>query len=427
VKASFGTDGVRGVAGQAPITAEGGIAVGRAAARWASGAPVVVGWDTRPSSLALARAVAAGAAAGGASVLEAGVVPTSAIGVALACGLAGAGVMVTASHNAWPENGFKVFGPGGDKPDEDTARQIEAWMAEEPLQTVPGEVRDGRALVRDAWERAMSASLPPLTALAGRRIAVDLANGAGTAVADWLDRVPAEWVRVDRGGMPNDGVGSEHPEALQAAVRAHGCAAGIAVDGDADRCVLVDATGERVDGDALIWLLATELGVPGLAVTVMSNAALEAALPHVSIHRTPVGDRFLKQEMKRSGLRLGGEESGHLLFDDFPAGDGLLVGLRALAAAFGRADTLRAAVAPFRPFPKRLTKVRVAHRVALASVPAMVEAEAEARRTLGPLGRTLVRYSGTEPVLRLLVEGPDASAVAAASDALTAAAAAALS
>lgn len=427
MKATFGTDGVRGVAGQAPVSAEGGVAVGRAAARWANGAPVVLGWDTRPSSLALARAVAAGAAAGGAAVLEAGVVPTSAVGVALARGLAGAGVMVTASHNPWPENGFKVFGPGGDKPDEAAARQIEAWMAEAPVAGAPGSPRDARAQIRDAWEEAMAAALPPLTALAGRRIAVDLANGAATAVADWLGRLPVTWVRVDAGGMPNDGVGSEHPAALQAAVRAHGCDAGIAVDGDADRCVLVDAAGDRVDGDALIWLLATELDVPGLAVTVMSNAALEAALPHVSVHRTPVGDRFLKQEMRRSGLRLGGEESGHVLFDDFPAGDGLLVGLRALAAAFRRSDALHTAVAPFRPFPKRLTKVRVARRVPLDAVPAMVEAEATARRTVGPLGRTLVRYSGTEPVLRLLVEGPDAQAVAAASDALTTAAAAALS
>jgi phosphoglucosamine mutase len=195
--------------------------------------------------------------------------------------------------------------------------------------------------------------------------------------------------------------------------------AGIALDGDADRCVLVDERGEVVHGDALTWCLARDLGVDGLAVTVMSNAALEPALPGVIVHRTPVGDRHLQAAMRAHGLLLGAEESGHVLFGDFPGGDGMLTGVRALAAAWRAAPTLSAAVRGFLPWPDARAKVRVSRRPPLQSLDGYEARVAAATARLAG-GRVLLRYSGTEPILRVLVEGPDAAVVAAVRDELAA-------
>jgi phosphoglucosamine mutase len=421
VTISFGTDGIRGVAGQTPITSEVGFAVGRSAARLAEGGRVLVACDTRPSSAALAAAVASGAAAEGAAVGEAGVAPTSALGVALSRGMAAAGVMITASHNPWRENGFKVLGPGGAKPDDALAARIERWIAEclasEPVHGGPGTLSAAGDEVSTAWQAAMDAATGDLGPLVGKRIALDLANGAAVACLPWLQRLPVAWVFAgDGGGLPNDGVGSEHPEALARIIRESCCEGGFAVDGDADRCVLLDATGQSVPGDAIAWLLARDRSVDGLAVTVMSNGCLEPALPGVRVVRTQVGDRFVREAMIRERLPLGAEESGHVLFDDFPAGDGILTGLRALCAAFRAAPSLAQATSSFRPFPRSLSKVRVARRPPLPEVASLAVAVREGESDLGAGGRIFLRYSGTEPYLRILVEGADPEKVARWSD-----------
>lgn len=412
---AFGTDGIRGRAGQAPITPEVGVAVGRAAARLAreaGGEAVVVGRDSRPSGAALEAAVAEGVAAEGLVARVAGLVPTSAVSTALAEGLGAAGVVITASHNPAPDNGFKVLGAGGRKLEADQTARVEAWIAQDPAEGSRGRVEDVHARAWSLYTRALADRLPERRALAGARVAVDLANGACAPIVPWLQReVGARLVVVGSGdGLVNDGVGAVHPERLAKAVVDKGCIGGFAVDGDGDRCVLVDERGHVVPGDGLAWLLATGLGLPSLAVTVMSNAGLEASLPGVRVVRTEVGDKHLQEAMK-GGIALGCEESGHVLFGDgLPTGDGILTGLRALGLALAR-GSVSGAVAGFRPFPRLLAKVPVSDRPPLSGVLPLREAALEGERELGDGGRVFLRYSGTEPLLRVLVEGADAATV----------------
>ncbi len=366
----FGTDGIRGHAGQGAITAETAAAVGRSAARWAQDAGtgrVVIGRDTRPSGPMLEDAVSAGVAAAGGEARIAGVLPTAAIAHALAEGLADTGVMITASHNPWPDNGFKVLLPGGRKPDDADAARLEEWIAEPPTLHATGSQLDISRTAAQAYRSALRSAAGDLSALGRRAIAVDLANGAASSMVNFLrDLVPGQTVILGADGGPtNEGVGSEHPEALCAAVVEHGCYAGIAVDGDADRCRLVDGRGEVVAGDALAWLLAYHGKVDALAVTVMSNQGLEASLPGVRVVRTPVGDRHLAAAMRADGLPLGAEESGHVLFaDGLVAGDGLLTGLRASswATARCRASSRRSAWRAVRRFTRCRRSWRRARR-----------------------------------------------------------------
>ena len=402
----FGTDGIRGRAGTHPITVTTAIGVGRAASCLAEGGRVVVGRDPRPSSDALASAVMAGLCAQGATALDAGVVPTSAIGVMLAEGHADVGVMVTASHNMAADNGFKVLGAGGRKLTGEAVEAVEGWLHAPPTATTFGHIEPIDALA--IWVRRVAAVLPELPA---RPLVIDLANGASRVLVSWLRSVwPGELHLIGTAGLPNDGVGSEHLGHLGQEVVRTGAWAGLAVDGDGDRCRLVDERGEPVPGDAVTWLLARALRVPGLAVTVMSNGALEQQLPGVEVTRTPVGDKHLAIAMRASSLPLGAEESGHILFADFPAGDGLVAGLRALAAAGDR--SLSEAVSGFRPLPRAMGKVRVGDRPPLEGVTALQAVVASLEPSLGTGGRVFLRYSGTEPVLRILVEGATEEAVA---------------
>jgi phosphoglucosamine mutase len=424
----FGTDGVRGEAGRPPMTAEVGVAVGRAAvrlARRAGGDRVLIARDTRPSGPMFTAAVAAGVAAGGGEAILADVLPTAGVMANLAAGTADVGVMVTASHNPAPDNGFKVLGPGGLKLNDEQVAAFEAWLTEAPDSRVPGTLRPDGLGARQAYHAALTAAGPAPERLDGRKIAVDLANGAAIGTARWLrERYPGvAWVFTGTGdGVVNEGVGSEHPAHLGAIVLEQRCDAGIAVDGDADRCVLVDERGAVVSGDALAWWLAHGLAVRSLAVTVMSTAALEPQLPDVHVVRTPVGDRHLMLAMKQHGIPLGCEESGHVLFaDGLPGGDGVLTGLRALALA-DRGAPISAQLGVFRPFPRRTARVPAARRPPLDAVPAIQRAIAEAEARLAPSGRVLVRYSGTEPILRILAEGPEEAAVVAAVQDLVAAA-----
>lgn len=424
----FGTDGVRGLAGQPPIDAQGARRMGQAAARWAQeagpGAAVFVARDTRPSSEALAVAVLEGVAAQGAVAVDAGVLPSPGLAVVVAdAGPTACGVMITASHNAAPDNGFKVLGPGGAKPDDARTATLERWLGEGGATGPADPPVDGQAGALATYVEAFVAALGDVRALAGRRIAVDLAHGAATAVAaaleDRLRDVSFVWVGAGD-GVINDGVGSQHPAALQAAVVAQGCDAGIAVDGDADRCVLVDERGAVVPGDTLAWLLAKGMEVQALAVTIMSTVALEASLPSVRVVRTPVGDRHLAAAMASGEVALGAEESGHVLFrDGLPGGDGWWTGLQALRMAWAGHDQVSAACAAFAPWPRKLTGVVVSRRPPWREEPAIVAAVEAAGHALGP-GRTLLRYSGTEPLLRVLVEGPDAEVVDGVSARLTA-------
>ncbi|MCB9667852.1 MAG: phosphoglucosamine mutase [Alphaproteobacteria bacterium] len=404
----FGTDGIRGRAGPAPIDPESAVRIGRAAARLAreNGSPVVVvARDTRPSGGMLAAAVCAGVMGEGGVAVDAGVVPTPALAVALHDGLGAAGVMITASHNPWVDNGFKILSEGGRKLTDDETARVEGWLAEDGHNGGVGYTEDAHQAVLEAW-LARLADIDT-SGLAGRRLAVDLAEGAGGVAADWLAQQPFEVVLV-QGDRINDGVGSEHPGRLQQLVRDEGCFAGLAIDGDGDRCLLVDDTGEIVHGDALTWLLARRLGVDALAVTQMSTGALGPALPGVRMHVTPVGDRYLQIAMREHGLALAAEESGHVLFADHPGGDGLLAGLRALG---GLERPLSAELEGFRPWPRVKAKVRVDERVPLDELPAVAAAVREGEERLGDGGRVFLRYSGTEPVMRILVEGRDDAVV----------------
>lgn len=420
----FGTDGVRGPAGLSPIDEDGARRAGAAAAAWALGSggdTVFVARDTRPSGAALSAAVLAGAAGAGARAIDAGLLPSAGLAAAAAATPGATGVMVTASHNPVDDNGFKVLGAGGTKPDDAQTAQLEVWMASPPV-APGGSVAQGHDAALGVYAAAWTRSAGDLSALRGRRLVIDLANGAAATVRPlWesaLAGVDVLWLGAG-GGVINDRCGSEHPEALVAAVRAHGADAGLAVDGDADRALLVDASGVVVHGDRLTWLLATGLGVAGLAVTVMSTHALEQALPGVRVVHTPVGDRHLAAAMRRDGLALGAEESGHVLFGDgLPGGDGMLTGLRALVCAFSRAGSLASAIAPFVPWPRRLTKVRVAQRVPFEGVPEIVEAITQGEAALDG-GRVFVRWSGTEPVLRVLVEAADLERVVQVSERVT--------
>lgn len=420
----FGTDGIRGPAGTSPIDAEGAATVGTAAARWArrlGPTPTVfVARDTRPSGAALAEAVARGVTAAGARAFDAGVRPTAALSTAIAMsgrsGRTSVGVMVTASHNPARDNGFKVLGPGGWKPDDVGQATLETLLASAPAGGVGEPADDARTVADVAYRVALRQAAGSLRALRGRRLVVDLAHGAATGtwarvVAPWLASLGLDVVVVGGGdGVVNDGVGSEHPQHLAEVVRAVGADGGLAVDGDADRCVLVDETGAVVPGDVLTTWIARGRGVGRLAVTVMSTRALPTWLPGVDVTTTPVGDRHLAALLRADRVDLGAEESGHVLLPGLPSGDGVLAGLVALSAAWTAAPSLSAASARFVPWPRRTAKVRVADRPPLDAVPAVVAAVAAGEARLSG-GRVFLRYSGTEPVLRVLVEGRDPAVV----------------
>jgi phosphoglucosamine mutase len=421
----FGTDGIRGRFPEPPLNPETARALGAClVARF--GGPLPIVRDTRESGPALLAALVEGA--GGAAV-DLGVLPTPALSAALAAGPARVGVAVTASHNPWHDNGLKVAGEGGGKltPDEEAA--VEADLQRALVEGPPAV--SGGALAGAGWSfsesdylDALLACLPADFSLAGVTVALDCAHGAAwrtapAALARLGARVVAVGVAPD-GRNINAGVGALHPESVAAAVVESGAQVGIALDGDGDRCALVDAGGRPVDGDALLWLLARP---PGLVGTVMCNGALEARLKAagVGFARAPVGDRNVALEMAARGWPVGGEPSGHaLLAEGLPTGDGLLTALTVLAGGLDLAGRL----AGWALYPQHSTAVRVAARPPLADFPAVAAAEAAARA--GGATRVVLRYSGTEPKLRVLVEAPDAALARALNEALTAATLAAI-
>ena len=414
----FGTDGVRGHADE--LTPELVTALGRAAARVLGHGPVVIGRDTRISGPRLEADLAAGLAVEGLAVDNVGVVPTPAVAHASAVRSV-TGAMISASHNAFGDNGIKFFAPGGRKLSDEVEEALEAELdrilhEDGAVAPVAGGVED--PTVGAAWVDAVVASVPD-QALAGLRLVIDCANGAASAWAPAaLERLGAtvEVIHAAPDGTNiNAGCGSTHPGDLQARVVASGADAGLAFDGDADRVLGVDHTGALVDGDHLIAICAVDRHQRGVlvddtvVVTVMANLGFRLAMEEhgIRVEETAVGDRYVLEALARGGWSLGGEQSGHVIFPDLATtGDGLLTGVQVLAAAQAAGQRLAEAAAVMTSLPQVLVNVRVAERRPdIASVIAASIAEVEA--DLGHRGRVLIRPSGTEPLIRVMVEADD--------------------
>jgi phosphoglucosamine mutase len=419
----FGTDGIRGVA-NAELTPELALRLGRAAAVVLGAPAVVVGRDTRRSGALLEGALAAGLCAQGVDVELAGVVPTPA--VAAACGDGVAGAMISASHNPFGDNGIKFFGPGGRKLTDEQQDRIEALLhGDGPVSESPvvgaavGQVRDGSAAVLATYRSLVNGAVEGRR-LDGLSIVVDCANGSNSTVAnEVLTELGAQVsvIHAEPDGVNiNAACGSTHPEDLCAAVVAAGADLGFAFDGDADRIVAVDAGGNLIDGDQLMGICAIDLKARNrlaqnkLVVTVMSNLGLRQGMSAagIDILETPVGDRSVMEALEAEGLSLGGEQSGHIIFRDLATtGDGLLAAVIVADVVLrnGRGLGDLAATTMTR-LPQVLHNVRLAERPPslLAEIaPLIAAAEAD----LGSDGRILVRPSGTEPLIRVMVEAPD--------------------
>jgi phosphoglucosamine mutase len=424
----FGTDGIRGRAGDPPLDAATVQKIGRAIVRalGISQPRVLIGRDTRESGPAIEQHLAAGLAAEGAHPESAGIIPTPAI-AHLARQRTGLrrrgyhlGVVISASHNPYQDNGIKVFGGAGRKFSGDLEERTEAIIAElagAPLLDARGlEPRDLSRPYLEHLQRSYGGR-----SLEGLHLVVDCANGATSFLARRLfeglgARVTAINDQPD-GRNINRECGATHPECVAARVKEAGADLGLAFDGDGDRCILADATGRVIDGDHVLFLAARHLqaqsALAGGAVvaTVMSNVGLEIALGKAGIPlvRTAVGDRNVLEEMERRGANLGGEQSGHVIFlDHEPTGDGLLTGLKVLEVVRASGRPLHELAAELVVYPQVLLNVRVRERVEIETIPEIREHLDRARTALDGRGRLVVRYSGTEPLLRVMAEGPDA-------------------
>ncbi|GGS23425.1 MULTISPECIES: phosphoglucosamine mutase [Actinokineospora] len=434
----FGTDGVRGLA-NADLTPELALSVAASAARVLaahdrSHRPVaVVGRDPRASGEMLQAAVCAGLAAAGADVMQVGVLPTP--GVAHLVGELNAdlGVMISASHNPMPDNGVKLFAAGGHKLPDAIEDEIEAGIGVtdgRPTGAGVGRVYD----IPDAADRYVEHLLKATpNRLDGLRVVVDCANGAAWSVAPRAYReAGAEVIALHAlpdGENINDGCGSTHLDDLRAAVVAEGADLGIAHDGDADRCLAVDATGAVVDGDQIMAVLALAMKDAGelvddtLVITVMSNLGLHLAMREagVAVRTTAVGDRYVLEELRGSGLALGGEQSGHVIIPGFATtGDGLLTAMRLMARVAATGRPLADLASVMTKLPQVLINVKVADKAAVAVSPRVSAAVAEVEAELGDTGRVLLRPSGTEQLVRVMVEASTQELAQAAADRLAA-------
>jgi phosphoglucosamine mutase len=412
----FGTDGVRGVAGEF-LTAELALGLGRAAATVArvQVPQVLVVRDTRESGEMLEAALAAGVAAAGGHALLGGVLPTPGASLLLRRYGFDLAAVVSASHNPFADNGIKFFGPDGTKLTDGEEARVEAVLSEPRQPPAPGRVRELHGAAGD-YLRELELRFQDLD-LSGRRVLLDCANGATYRVAPEIFRrlgaeVTAVAVEPD-GRNINDGCGSTHVEALAGPMRSGEFDVGFAFDGDGDRVLAVDRTGAVVDGDELIALAALHLRragrLPGdgVAVTVMTNYGFHQAMERegLSVATTPVGDRHVLAELLRRGWALGGEQSGHVIDTNFvPAGDGTAAALLTLEA-LGDGDLAERGA--MRKLPQRLVNVRVADREALAGADDVWRAVEQEEAALEGRGRVLIRPSGTEPLVRVMVEAPD--------------------
>ena len=410
----FGTDGVRGVAGE-QVTAELALALTRAAtARVVAsgrhdGPPrVLVIRDTRESGEMLEAAVAAGVAAAGGEAMLGGILPTPGAPLLVRRHGFGLAVVLSASHNPYGDNGIKFFGGDGYKLSDATEADLEAMLDVVPEPARPGRIRRFHAAL-DGYEAALEARFGTLD-LSGRRIALDCANGATYEVAPALFRRLGAEVEVlaaePDGRNINDGCGSTHIDVLAELVRDGGHDAGFAFDGDGDRVLAVDRHGVVVDGDELIALAAVHLGVRGVAVTVMTNYGFHTGMKAAGIEvaTTPVGDRYVLEELRRRGWTLGGEQSGHIIDCGFvPSGDGIAAALLTLESLEGADLADRHAM---EKLPQKLVNVRVRDRDAVDRSRALQDAVERESAALEGRGRVLLRPSGTEPLVRVMVEAP---------------------
>jgi len=427
-KQLFGTDGIRGVAGEPPLDARTVYACGLALAsdlNLRTGDPeVLIGMDTRESGAGIAEHLAGGLAAEGVRFRFAGVITTPGVAYLTRTVPFAAGVMISASHNPFQDNGIKVFGATGYKlPDdeehlveEEIFRMLETGFVPRaaPLSAEP-------ELPQRYLDYLLSTAATPLT---GMRLVLDCGNGAAFQLAPELFRRAGAEVTVI-GGSPdgrniNQDCGALHVDALRRHVLETGADAGVAFDGDADRAILVSGSGKIIDGDHVLLIAARSLQQAGrltgntVVSTVMSNLGLERALDRLGIRmlRTPVGDKYVLEEMIRQGAVLGGEQSGHIIFREFSTtGDGMLTALRVLEIARAADQTLDSLTDDLAIYPQRLVNIRVRERRPLAEMPLLQKAIAESERALDSSGRVLVRFSGTEPLARVMVEGPNLAIV----------------
>jgi len=425
----FGTDGIRGVAGEFPLDSASVWTLGRALA-WlladrGLGRRVLVGRDTRESGGALEAALMSGLRSAGADPVSAGVIPTSAVSLLALRGGFAAGAVISASHNPFRDNGIKIFHGDGAKGAEDWEAELEeAILKRDGMVEAAGTPPDPDPSLIRAYIDFLMAGLPP--APAGRRLKVvlDCANGAASVPAPAVFRDLGFEVLVlnasPDGRNINAGCGSLHPEGMARAVREAGADFGVAYDGDADRAVWADETGRVLNGDHTLFIQARFLKASGrlasgaVVATTMSNMGLDRALGTEGLRliRTQVGDKYVREGMVRSGANLGGERSGHTIFLDYcPTGDGILTSLRMAETLCAAGRPLSALAAGLVEFPQVLVNVRVKAKPDLDDVPAVAALAGAARRDLGEEGRVELRYSGTEPLARIMLEGRDEAVI----------------
>ena len=427
----FGTDGIRGLANSPPMTSEIALKVGMAAGKaFKSGAHrhrVVIGKDTRLSGYMLEAALMSGFTSVGMDVFLLGPMPTPAIAMLTRSLRADLGVMISASHNGFADNGIKLFDPDGYKLSDDMERQIEELIDADSSSLLAPPDKIGRATrVESAQERYIEfakRTLPKNLRLDGLRIVIDCANGAGYKVApEALWELGAEVIKIGvepNGRNINDKCGSTAPEALIEKVKEVRADIGIALDGDADRVVIINEKGQIVDGDQLMAVIAEswhrrgKLSAGGVVATVMSNLGLERYLKDIglSMVRTPVGDRYVTEYMRKHGYNVGGEQSGHIVLSDFTTtGDGLVSALQVLACVVSTGKSVSEVCNRFEPLPQLLKNVRYESGKPLEDT-RVIKAIEGAKARLGDSGRLVIRPSGTEPVIRVMAEGDDASVV----------------
>jgi len=420
----FGTDGIRGTANTAPMSPDIALRVGQAAGLWfvrgAHRHQVIIGKDTRLSGYMIEPALVAGFTSAGMDVLLVGPLPTPAIAMLARSMRADLGVMISASHNPFEDNGIKLFGPDGYKLSDETETEIEALMGEDLAARLAAPAELGRARRLDdaagRYIECAKASFPRGLTLEGLRVVVDCANGAAYRVAPTVLReLGAEVIPM---GVSPDGLninlacGSTHPSHLCGEVLAQGADLGIALDGDADRVILCDERGALIDGDQVLaligetWAADGRLAGGGIVATVMSNLGLERFLNErkIDLHRARVGDRYVMEIMRERAINVGGEQSGHMILSDFATtGDGLIAALQVLATIVTEKRPASEVCRRFTPLPQKLKNVRYQGGSPLKAEPVR-EAVAAAEKRLAGTGRLLLRPSGTEPVIRVMAE-----------------------
>ena len=432
----FGTDGIRAKAGEFPLDPPTVRTIGASLARHLAErtggrTPVIVtGRDTRESGPRIEEELMAGARAGGASVQSAGIITTPGVAYLARVLPADAGVVISASHNPFADNGIKIFDPSGRKLDDATERQIESDVAKGEL-SVPeasaadGEIDDQNAIkLRQRYLDYLEHEIGDSLSLSDLKIVVDCANGAASEIAPkLLSDLGAKVIAINNqpnGQNINLNCGSLHIEALQQRVLTERADLGVAFDGDADRALFVDAEGNFVDGDATMWVLANymkergELNGENVVATVMTNLGLEVALRErgIKLSRTDVGDKYVLDELLRSKAALGGEQSGHLIFARVSlAGDGMISALNLLRVMKDDGKSLADLTRGFVRYPQILLNVKVREKVPFESVPAIAAKAQQVQRDLGRRGRLLLRYSGTEALARVMIEGEDEAQV----------------